>query len=84
MYGSDILPPPARGRGPRSGRGSLEYIVIQSLLLSSEISYRVMEQWLLTGIVIDVLEEIILITLCVTHLSEDLTVLADDTLDRIV
>ena len=32
----------------------------------------------------DVLEEIILITLCVTHLSEDLTVLADDTLDRIV
>ena len=43
-----------------------------------------MEQWLLTGIVIDVLEEIILITLCVSHLSEDLTVLADDTLDRVV
>ena len=43
-----------------------------------------MEQWLLTGVVINILEEVLLEALGVAHLSEDLTVLADDTLDRIV
>ena len=40
-----------------------------------------MEQRLLTGVVINVLEEVLLEALGVTHLTEDLTVLADDTLD---
>ena len=43
-----------------------------------------MEERLLASIVVNVLEEILLITLGVTHLTEDLTVLADDTLDCIV
>ena len=43
-----------------------------------------MEQRLLTGVVINILEEVLLEALGVTHLSEDLTVLADDTLDRVV
>ena len=43
-----------------------------------------MEQRLLTGVVINVLEEVLFKALGVTHLSEDLTVLADDTLDSVV
>ena len=43
-----------------------------------------MEERLLACIVINVLEEVVLVTLGVTHLSEDLTVPADDTFDRIV
>ena len=54
------------------------------MLLSSKVSYCVMEQWLFTGVVINVLEEVLLEALGVTHLTEDLTVLADDALDSIV
>ena len=43
-----------------------------------------MEKRLLTGIVIDVLEEVLLEAFGVTDLSENLTVPADDTLNRIV
>ena len=43
-----------------------------------------MEQRLLTGIVINVLEEVLLEALCVSHLTEDLTILANDTLDCVV
>ena len=43
-----------------------------------------MEERLLTGVIINILEDVVLVTLGVTHLSEDLTVLADDTLDSIV
>ena len=54
------------------------------LLFTSEVSYRIEEERLLTGVVINVLEEILLEALGVAHLSENLTVLADDTLDRVV
>ena len=43
-----------------------------------------MEQRLLTGVVINVLEEILLETLGMSHLSKDLSVAADDTLDCII
>ena len=33
MYGRGILPPPARGRGPQSGRGPLEYTGIRLIEL---------------------------------------------------
>ena len=41
-------------------------------------------QMLLTGIVINVLEEIVLVALCMSHLTKNLTVAADDSLDSIV
>jgi hypothetical protein len=43
-----------------------------------------MEKRLYQSLVHDVLEEILLETLSMSHLTEDLTVLADDTLDSIV
>ena len=43
-----------------------------------------MEQRLLAGVVIYVLEEILLITFSMAHLSENLAVAADDTLDGVV
>ena len=43
-----------------------------------------MEQWLLASVVINVLEEVLFEALSVSHLTEDLTVLADDTLDCVV
>ena len=43
-----------------------------------------MEQRLLAGIVIDILEEILLETLSMSHLTKDLTVLADDAFDCII
>ena len=43
-----------------------------------------MEQRLLAGIVVYVLEEILFKALGMTHLSEDLTVLADDAFDCII
>jgi hypothetical protein len=42
------------------------------------------EQRLFAGIVINVLEEILLETLGMSHLTKDLTVPADDTFDCIV
>jgi len=54
------------------------------LLFSSKVSHRIMEQWLLAGIVVNILEEILLETLGMSHLSEDLAVAADYTLDRII
>lgn len=84
VYGSD-MPPTARGclSTEGTGRGSLEYIVIQ-YLFTSKICHRIMEQWLLAGIVINILEEILLETLGMSHLSKDLSVTADDTFDRII
>ena len=54
------------------------------MLLSAEVSYRIEEERLLTSVVVNVLEEVLLEALGMTHLSEDLAVLADDTLDCVV
>ena len=54
------------------------------LLFSSKVCHCVMEQRLLAGIVVNILEEILLETLGMSHLSKDLSVAADDTLDRII
>lgn len=43
-----------------------------------------MEQWLLASIVVNILEEILLETLGMSHLSKYLSVAADDTLNRII
>jgi hypothetical protein len=53
-------------------------------LFSAEICYRIIEERLLKSLVHDVLEEVALETLCMTHLAENLAVAADDTLDSIV
>ena len=54
------------------------------LEVTSKICYRIVEERLLASVIVNILEEILLITLSVTHLTEDLTVLADDTLNRVV
>ena len=43
-----------------------------------------MEERLLTSVIVNVLEEVLLEALCVSHLTEDLTILTDDTLDCVV
>ena len=43
-----------------------------------------MEERLFASIVVDILEEVLLEALGMTHLTKNLTVLADDTLDSIV
>ena len=43
-----------------------------------------MEERLLKSLIHDVLEEVLFKTLCVSHLTEDLTVSAHDTLDAII
>lgn len=53
-------------------------------LFSSEISYCIVKERLLESFIHNVLEEVALETLCVAHLSEDLTVPADDSLDCVV
>ena len=54
------------------------------LEVTSKICYRIVEERLLASVIVNILEEILLITLSVTHLTEDLTVLADDTLNCVV
>ena len=43
-----------------------------------------MEERLLAGVVINVLEQILLISFSMTHLAENLTIAADDSLDGII
>ena len=43
-----------------------------------------MEERLLTSVIVNVLEEVLLEALYVSHLTEDLTILTDDTLDCVV
>ena len=40
-------------------------------------------EYLLALVACDILKEVLLVTLCVTHLTQDLTTSADDTLDAV-
>ena len=53
-------------------------------LLSAEVCYSIIKERLLKSLVHDVLEQVALITLSMSHLTENLTILADDTLDSVV
>ena len=53
-------------------------------LFATEILHGIVKERLLKTLVHDILEEVALEALCMTHLSEDLTVAAYDTLDSIV
>ena len=55
-----------------------------TILFTSEVCYCVVKERLLKTFVHDILEQVALITLGVSHLANNLTVLADDTLDSVV
>lgn len=53
-------------------------------LFSSEVTYRIVEERLLESLIHNVLEEIALETLRMSHLTKNLAVTADDSLDSII
>jgi hypothetical protein len=55
---------------------------LRVILLTLEVIYCILE-YLLALVACDILKEVLLITLCVSHLTQDLTTLADDTLDAV-
>ena len=54
------------------------------ILFTSEICHCIVEQRLLTSVIVNILEEILLVALGMSHLAENLTVAADDSLDGII
>ena len=56
----------------------------RSSLFSSEVSYSIIKKRLFKTLIHDILEQITLETLRMSHLAENLAVAADDTLDSIV
>ena len=60
------------------------FVLYYCQLFSTEICYRIIKERLLEALVHDVLEEVALETLGMSHLAKNLSVLADDTLDCIV
>ena len=53
-------------------------------LLTAEICYRIVKERLLETLIHDILEEVALETLSMTHLTMDLAIAADDSLDSII
>ena len=54
------------------------------VLFAAEVCYRVVEERLLEALIHYILEEVAFVALGVTHLTEDLAVLADDSFDCVV
>ena len=80
MYSSDPLPKPCC----RRLLAAKAHRAVCLSLTTSEICHCIVEQRLLTSVIIYVLEEILLITLRMSHLTENLAVAADDTLDSVI